>query len=145
MLPKYLQCGDYSIPLDRPLIMGIVNVTPDSFSDGGNFLSPSKAVEHAQKLILEGADMLDIGGVSTRPGAPDISASEEITRLLPVLQSLRDCDVPISVDTKKPEVMQMAIENGASMINDIHALQSPEALKLIATHNVAVCLMHGGK
>ena len=122
--------------------MGVVNVTPDSFSDGGRFVDPKSAVDHANTLIAEGADILDIGAESSRPGARDVSVEEELSRLMPVLEALSDRAVPISVDTVKPEVMRAAIAAGASMINDITALCSPGALEAVAESDVAVCLMH---
>ena len=123
--------------------MGVVNVTPDSFSDGGRFLDPAAAIDHAQGLIAEGADLLDIGAESSRPGAAAVvSAEEELRRLLPVLRGLRDAAVPLSVDTIKPEVMRAALAEGASMINDINALRAPGALAAVAASDAAVCLMH---
>jgi dihydropteroate synthase len=123
--------------------MGVVNVTPDSFSDGGRFLDPAAAIAHAQQLIEEGADLLDLGAESSRPGAAAVvTAAEELRRLLPVLQGLRDAPVPLSVDTIKPEVMRAALAEGASMINDINALRAPGALAAVATADAAVCLMH---
>ena len=122
--------------------MGVVNVTPDSFSDGGRFLDPKAAVAHATGLIDEGADILDVGAESSRPGARGISAEEELARLMPVLEGLRGCVVPVSVDTAKPEVMKAALGAGASMINDITALQAPAALETVAASGAAVCLMH---
>ena len=122
--------------------MGVVNVTPDSFSDGGRFLDPHAAIARANALIGEGADMLDIGAESSRPGARGISAEEELSRLMPVLDGLRAGAVPISVDTVKPEVMRSAIAGGAAMINDINALRSPGALEAVTGSDVAVCLMH---
>jgi dihydropteroate synthase len=122
--------------------MGVVNVTPDSFSDGGRFLDPEGALEHASALVAEGADLLDIGAESSRPGARPVSAEEELSRLMPVLEGLRECAVPVSVDTVKPEVMRAAIAAGAAMINDIGALRAPGALGAVATSDVAVCLMH---
>jgi len=122
--------------------MGVVNVTPDSFSDGGRYLDPKAAVLHARTLIDEGADILDIGAESSRPGASGISADEELTRLVPVLEGLRDSPVPVSVDTAKPEVMKAALGAGASMINDITALTAPGALDAVAPSGAAICLMH---
>ncbi len=133
----------FIISSNRPLIMGIVNVTPDSFSDGGLYLSTQKAITHAKKLIDEGADILDIGGESTRPGSHSVSIDEELNRVIPVLETLVDTNTPISIDTSKPEVMKQAIASGASMINDVNALQAPGALEIIAQNNhVGVCLMH---
>lgn len=140
--PVMLHCGHFTLSLDRPLIMGIVNVTPDSFSDGGHFYSPEHAVTHAMKLVEEGADLLDIGGESTRPGAQSVGVEEELERILPVLEGLSNCGVPLSVDTMKPGVMRAAIRSGADMINDVNALQSPGALRAVADSGVGVCLMH---
>lgn len=123
--------------------MGVVNVTPDSFSDGGRFLDPGRAAEHALRLIEEGADLLDIGGESSRPGAMAVPVEEELARILPLLAALRDSPVPVSIDTAKPAVMRAAIDAGAAMINDITALGAPGALEAIASSpDVAVCLMH---
>jgi len=137
-----LTLGRFSLPLERPLIMGIVNVTPDSFSDGGKFLDAGRALDHARRLIEEGADILDIGGESSRPGAEPVDATEEMRRVLPVLEKLVDLPVPVSVDTCKPEVMRRAIAAGASMINDIFALRAQGALEALAASKAAVCLMH---
>jgi dihydropteroate synthase len=139
---ELLRCGRFSLALDRPLLMGIVNVTPDSFSDGGRFLDPRAAVAHARELIEQGADILDIGAESTRPGAQPVGAAEEIGRLRPVLDALRDSPVPISVDTMKPEVMRAALDLGAAMINDVAALAAPGALDVVAASECGVCLMH---
>jgi len=141
--PHQFLCGKYQLTLNRPHVMGIVNVTPDSFSDGGKFSSTDLAVEHALKLIAEGADILDIGGESTRPGAAVVSLDEELKRVIPVIEALsRTCNVPISIDTYKPEVMRQAIAAGADIVNDVRALQEPNALEIIAQSNVGVCLMH---
>ena len=142
LLPPHLQCGSYRLALDRPLIMGVVNVTPDSFSDGGRYESTESAVAHARALLSEGADILDIGGESTRPGSIPVGLEEERRRVLPVLEALADCGVPISVDTRKPDLMREAIGAGASLINDISALEEPGAIEVIGTASVAVCLMH---
>ena len=122
--------------------MGVVNVTPDSFSDGGRFLEPRAAISHAETLIEQGADLLDIGAESSRPGARGVSAEEELARVMPVLEALSDCPVPVSVDTVKPEVMRAALGAGASMINDIGALRAPGAIEAVAASDAAVCLMH---
>jgi len=122
--------------------MGVVNVTPDSFSDGGKFFDPQAAVAHARRLLDEGADILDIGGESSRPGALPVSVPEELDRILPVLEALKGIEKPISVDTRRPEVMQAALRAGASMINDIEALTAPGALETVAKTQCAVCLMH---
>lgn len=137
-----LHCGSFSLAFDRPLLMGVVNVTPDSFSDGGQHASLEKAVAHALALRDEGADILDIGGESTRPGARPVPLDEERRRVLPVIEALRDCGVPLSVDTRKPEIMAEAIHAGASMVNDIDALESPEAVEVLAGSRAGVCIMH---
>lgn len=138
----FLHCGKYKFSLDRALIMGIVNITPDSFSDGGLYISPDQAVSHAVSLVGEGADILDIGGESTRPGSTPVSVSEELRRVIPVIRELAGMNIPVSVDTSKPEVMQAAIDAGAAMINDINALRAPGALDVAVSAEVAVCLMH---
>ena len=120
--------------------MGVVNVTPDSFSDGGRFLDPKAAIAHAKQLLDEGADILDIGGESSRPGAQAVAEEEELARILPVLKALKG--VPVSVDTRRPPVMRATLAEGASMINDIEALQLPGALEAVAGSDCAVCLMH---
>jgi len=122
--------------------MGVVNVTPDSFSDGGRYLDPAAAVAHARALVDEGADIVDVGAESSRPGAQRVSAGEELSRLVPVLEGLSDLPVPVSVDTAKPEVMHAALRAGASMINDITALTAPGALDVVAPTGAAICLMH---
>ena len=123
--------------------MGIVNVTPDSFSDGGKFAATNLAVEHALKLAEEGADILDIGGESTRPNATPVSLQQELDRVIPVIEALsKQVNIPISIDTYKPQVMQAAIAAGASMVNDVRALQEDGALEVVAKFNVGVCLMH---
>ncbi|MFN0315913.1 MAG: dihydropteroate synthase [Burkholderiales bacterium] len=139
---RTLRCGRFNLSLAQPLIMGIVNITPDSFSDGGNFLDPGLAIAHAQELVSQGAAIVDLGAESSRPGAGPVSLEEEWTRLLPVLKGLRDIKVPICVDTVKAEVMRRAITEGASMINDINALQDPSAMEVVKDTCVAVCLMH---
>jgi len=135
-----LDCGKFSLELDRPLIMGIVNLTPDSFSGDG--VAADRALAHARAQIAAGADLLDLGAESTRPGAEPTSLDEELRRLLPVLEGLADCGVPVSIDTYKPEVMRAAIAAGAAMINDICALSRPGALAAVADSDCAVCLMH---
>jgi dihydropteroate synthase len=120
--------------------MGVVNVTPDSFSDGGRFEDAEAAIAHAHSLIDDGAHILDVGGESSRPGAAPVSVEEELRRVLPVVRQLRD--VPVSVDTRRPEVMRAALDFGASMINDIEALSAPGALEAVAKRDCAVCLMH---
>jgi dihydropteroate synthase len=137
-----LHCGQFQLDLFRPLVMGIVNVTPDSFSDGGRHLQHDAAIAHVQQLIAEGADIIDIGGESTRPGALPISVQEELDRVIPIIESLRGAPVPISIDTCKSQVMQAAIAAGVQMVNDINALQDAAAMNAVSVGNVAVCLMH---
>lgn len=137
-----LVCGRFRLSLDRPLIMGIVNVTPDSFSDGGQHANPDAAIAQAMQLIEDGADILDIGGESTRPGAAPVDAATELARVLPVVKALKDTAVPISVDTSKPEVMRAVLAAGASMINDVNALLAPDAIEILAQSEAGVCLMH---
>jgi dihydropteroate synthase len=137
-----LLCGKFQFDLKRPLVMGIVNVTPDSFSDGGHHAATPSAVSHALQLIEAGADILDIGGESTRPGAVSVSEQQELDRVLPVIEALRGCAVPISIDTYKPAVMRAAVAAGASMVNDVNALQSEGALQTVLQCDVALCLMH---
>jgi dihydropteroate synthase len=128
---------------ERCLVMGVLNVTPDSFSDGGRFQSRSQAVDHAAKMIDQGADILDIGGESTRPNADPVLVDEEIDRVVPVIEKLRaNFDVPISVDTSKAEVMREGVAAGATMINDVRALQAENALSFVAESGTPVCLMH---
>jgi dihydropteroate synthase len=138
-----LDCAGRELRLDRTRIMGIVNVTPDSFSDGGAHAGTDAAVAHALKLVEEGADLLDVGGESTRPGAGEVPVEEEMRRVVPVIERLaRECAVPISVDTSKPEVMRAAVAAGAGMINDPYALRREGALEAAAALGVPVCLMH---
>lgn len=137
-----LHCGKYRLSLMRPLIMGIVNVTPDSFSDGGKYYDSFRAIEHGRQLIADGADILDIGGESSRPGAEPVSEEMELRRVLPVIEALSTADIPLSVDTVKPGVMRRAVGAGAAIINDIAALQAPGALDAAAAGNAAVVLMH---
>lgn len=135
-----LRCGSFQFDLSRPLVMGILNVTPDSFSDGGLYDRRDAAVRRAMQLIDEGADIIDVGGESTRPGAKPVSAEEELDRVLPVIEALRGA--PISIDSFKPGVIKAAISAGAVMVNDINALQDIDAMKAVAESDVAVCLMH---
>lgn len=141
---------NFSVPLRpseqfslfRPLVMGVVNVTPDSFSDGGLHATTERALTHAKHLIREGADWLDIGGESTRPGSIPVDVEEELSRIMPVVKELVSLNVPLSVDTSKPEVMRAVIAAGVSMINDITALRAPGAFEAVAGGKVALCLMH---
>ncbi|MBL9037887.1 MAG: dihydropteroate synthase [Archangium sp.] len=128
----------------RTFVMGVVNVTPDSFSDGGRSLDPRAAVEHGKRLVDDGADLLDVGGESTRPGAEPVSVDEECARVLPVLEGLaRACPgVPLSIDTSKPEVARRALEAGAALVNDVTALSAPAMREVVASAGAAACLMH---
>jgi dihydropteroate synthase len=136
-------CGKFQLDLSTPKVMGIVNVTPDSFSDGGKFAATNLAVEHALKLAAEGADILDIGGESTRPNATPVGLQEELDRVIPVIEALaKQVNIPLSIDTYKPQVMQAAINAGANMVNDVRALQEHGAMEIVAKSNVGVCLMH---
>lgn len=139
---RTLRCGSHTLDLASPRVMGIVNVTPDSFSDGGRLRDPAKAIEHARRLRDEGADVVDVGGESTRPGAMPVSDTEELDRVLPVVEALARDGALVSVDTTKPAVMRAAVAAGAAMINDVRALQEPGALEAIAASQAAVCLMH---
>jgi dihydropteroate synthase len=141
-----LVCGRYRLSLDRPLVMGVLNITPDSFADGGVFLDLRDATDRVRQMLGEGADIVDIGGESTRPGAVPTPEGYELDRVIPLLENIRlACDargVPISVDTRKPVVMRAAIAAGASMINDINALRAPGAIEALSESSAAVCLMH---
>ena len=138
-----LRCGERTLLLERPLVMGVVNLTPDSFSDGGRYLEPAQALERALTLEAEGAAILDLGGESTRPGAAPVTEQEEIRRVLPVLERLRPRTRAIlSIDTSKPEVMRAAAAAGVDLINDVYALRAPGALEAAAASGCAVCLMH---
>lgn len=137
-----LVCGTYRIDLSAPRVVGIVNITSDSFSDGGRYLLAEAAIAHAFRLIEEGADIIDIGAESSRPGATPLAAEEELSRLLPVLKAVRDAGVPISVDTYKPSVMQAVLDQGASMINDIWGLRQVGAIDVVSRYDCAVCIMH---
>jgi len=137
------QTTRFAIDLARPRVMGIVNVTPDSFSDGGRFASTDAAIGHCERLQAEGADILDIGGESTRPGAAKPTPEQELARVLPVLKHAVTLGVPVSVDTSEPQVMRAAIELGVDIVNDVRALQRPGALELLAAQPATgVCLMH---
>ena len=135
-------CGRFEFDLERPLVMGIVNVTPDSFSDGGQHNDPDHAIQHAKRLITDGAHILDIGGESTRPGAPAVSMEDELARVLPIVEGLRDCGVPLSIDTFKPEVMRAVLDAGADMINDIYGFRQPGAIEAVAGSKCGLCVMH---
>ncbi|MCG8429452.1 MAG: dihydropteroate synthase [Chromatiales bacterium] len=138
-----LNCAGKALNLSSPCVMGILNVTPDSFSDGGVFLEADAALEQALRMVADGAAIIDIGGESTRPGAQAVSEQEELDRVIPIIEALaKEIDVPISIDTNKPEVMRAAVSAGAGMINDVMALQVPGALEAAQQLSVPVCLMH---
>ena len=138
-----LQLNKHSYDLNRPLVMGILNITPDSFSDGGQYLDFDQALKRAETMIEEGADIIDIGGESTRPGSDPVSVDEELKRITPVIKALKkDSNIVISVDTYKPRVMEQVIDMGVGMINDVFALQQPGAIDVIKKSNVGICLMH---
>ena len=139
----HLACGNRDLDLTTPVVMGVLNVTPDSFSDGGRYLGVDAAVEHGLRMVEEGAAIVDVGGESTRPGAALVSAQEEIDRVVPVIERMAARSrVAISVDTSKPEVMAAAVAAGAHIINDVRALRAPGSLSAAATSGAAVCLMH---
>lgn len=138
-----MQFGKYFIDLSQPHVMGILNVTPDSFSDGGKHASVNQALDHALRMIDEGATFIDIGGESTRPGAPNVSLQEELDRTIPVIEAVtKNSECVVSIDTSKAEVMRQAVQSGAGLINDVRALQEPGALQAAADAEVPVCLMH---
>ena len=137
------QAGRFAIDLAQPRVMGIVNVTPDSFSDGGAHASTEAALQHCEQLLKEGADILDIGGESTRPGSPAVPLDAELARVLPVVREAVKFNVPLSIDTYKPEVMRAVLELGADIVNDVWALRRPGAREAVAAHpSCGVCLMH---
>jgi dihydropteroate synthase len=143
IMRQYLQCGRFGFDLaKRPLVMGILNVTPDSFSDGGRFHSLEFAFERAEQMIADGVDIIDIGGESTRPGSPSVPVQEELARVMPVIYALRELGHALSIDTCKPEVMREAIIAGADMINDINAFRAPGAIDAVADSDVGLCIMH---
>ena len=138
-----LKCGQFELKLDTPKIMAIINITPDSFSDGGKLSTTQQAIAFALQQVECGADILDIGGESTRPDADEVSVQEELARVIPVIEGLRGkINIPISIDTSKPEVMRAAVAAGAGLINDVFALRQEGALEAVAELNVPVCLMH---
>ena len=140
---KTIDCAGKLLDLSRPRIMGVLNVTPDSFSDGGDFFTPENAVTRAEQMVDEGAAIIDVGGESTRPGAATVSLDEELQRVIPVIEALHaTVPVPISIDTRKPAVMQAAVAAGAGLINDVSALQKTGAVEMAASLEVPVCLMH---
>jgi dihydropteroate synthase len=146
MTPTYFDCGRFRFSLGqknaKPLVMGVLNVTPDSFSDGGRYISLDSALSRAEQMIEEGVDIIDIGGESSRPGAQALSLQEEMDRVIPVIFALRDCGRPLSIDTYKPEIMREAILAGVDMINDIHGFKDARSHKMLAENEVALCVMH---
>jgi dihydropteroate synthase len=138
-----LQCGRFQLDLGRPAVMGVLNVTPDSFSDGGRFLDADAAVADGERMAADGAAFIDVGGESTRPGSAPVDEAEELRRVMPVIERLaRRLEVPVSIDTRKPGVMRAALAAGAALVNDVGALQAPDALDAVAASGAAVCLMH---
>ncbi|MBJ7312990.1 dihydropteroate synthase [Rugamonas sp. CCM 8940] len=145
-MPAQFQFGRFNFPLAgegaRARVMGILNVTPDSFSDGGQHQSLEFAISHAEQMLLEGVDIIDVGGESSRPGAPPLPLERELARVMPVLYALRDCGKPISVDTYKPQVMREAVIAGVDMVNDINAFRAPGAIEAVRDSDCALCIMH---
>lgn len=138
-----LACGRHRVPLSAPVVMGVLNVTPDSFSDGGRFAALPDAVARARQMVEEGAALIDVGGESTRPGAEPVSPEEELRRVIPVVERLAaDLAVPVSIDTRRPAVMSRAIAAGAALVNDVSALSAPGAVEAVAGSDAAACLMH---
>lgn len=140
---QFLQCGRFRFELGRrPLVMGVLNVTPDSFSDGGHYRSLEFAVSRAEEMVASGVDIIDIGGESTRPGSPSVPVAEELARVMPALYALQEAGKALSVDTCKPEVMREAIIAGADMINDINGFQAPGAIEAVVNSDCGLCVMH---
>ncbi|CAG4890570.1 Dihydropteroate synthase [Paraburkholderia gardini] len=137
-----MQCGRFTLSFERPLVMGILNVTPDSFSDGGLFVAQADALRQAERMLLDGADIIDIGGESTRPGAPPVPLDEELERVIPLIEQLRGANVPLSIDTYKPEVMRHALAAGADLINDIWGFRMPGAIDVVRDSQCGLCVMH---
>jgi dihydropteroate synthase len=141
-IPAPLQCGRFKLTFERPLVMGILNVTPDSFSDGGQYAMRSDALRQAERMMLDGADIIDIGGESTRPGAPPVPLDQELERVIPLVEQLRGANVPLSIDTYKPEVMRHALAAGADLINDIWGFRMPGAIDAVRDSDCGLCVMH---
>jgi dihydropteroate synthase len=141
-IPEPLQCGRFKLTFERPLVMGILNVTPDSFSDGGKYAMRGDALRQAECMMLDGADIIDIGGESTRPGAPPVPLEEELERVIPLLEQLHGANVPLSVDTYKPEVMRRALAAGADLINDVWGFRMPGAVDAVRDSECGLCVMH---
>ncbi len=146
LLHDKLHCGRYLLTMQgddfRPWVMGVLNVTPDSFSDGGAHATLDRALSHAEQMLADGVDIIDIGGESTRPGSAPVSVAQEMDRVMPVLYALRDCGKPLSVDTRRPEVMREALAAGADMINDIEGFRHPASLAAVSDSEAALCIMH---
>ncbi|AHI73974.1 dihydropteroate synthase [Burkholderia thailandensis] len=141
-IPEPLQCGRFTLTFERPLVMGILNVTPDSFSDGGRYVARDAALAQAERMLAEGADIIDIGGESTRPGAPPVPLDEELERVIPLVEALRGMSVPLSIDTYKPAVMRASLAAGADLINDIWGLRQPGAIDAVRDSACGLCVMH---
>lgn len=143
---KYFQCGRFRYPLSgaqsRTLVMGVLNITPDSFSDGGKYLHLESAIARAEQMIEDGVDIIDIGGESSRPGSAPLPLDEELGRVMPVIYALRDCGKPLSIDTYKPQVMREALLAGVDMVNDIQGFRSPESIAAVQNADAALCAMH---
>jgi len=141
--PRFIALAGEKLELDKPRVMGILNVTPDSFSDGGNFLSVTNALQHAEAMLAQGADIIDVGGESTRPNAEAVSEQEELSRVIPIIKAIKSAFNPlISIDSSKANVIHAAISEGASLVNDVRALREPEVLHKVAGTNAGICLMH---
>lgn len=142
-MEQILKCGGKQLDLSQPVVMGVINVTPDSFSDGGIYFDTTAAIRRADEMVEEGASIIDVGGESTRPGSAPVSVQEELDRVIPVLETLaRRLPIPISIDSSKPEVMREALQVGVGMVNDVRALLEPGAVEIVSGSDVPVCLMH---
>ncbi|KAF1029003.1 MAG: Dihydropteroate synthase [Burkholderia plantarii] len=142
LIPEPLQCGRFTLRFERPLVMGILNVTPDSFSDGGRYTERDAALRQAEQMLADGVDLIDIGGESTRPGAPPVPLDEELERVLPIIEALHPLNVPLSIDTYKPAVMAASLGAGADLINDIWGFRQPGAIEAVAGSACGLCVMH---